>query len=899
MKIPSLFVTALCLLASTIYAQNRKGLIAVIDDSSSITGKTYAVIIGISDYQEEAIPDLKYADRDAEEFAKFLRSPAGGSVGEKELKVLTNKQATAGRVAAALDELIELTGPGDQVYIYFSGHGDVERKTMTQPGFLLCWDAPSKVYMGGGTFSLAFLQEIVNTLSVNNQAKVTVITDACHAGKLSGEQIGGSQLTAMNLAKQYANEIKILSCQPNEYSLEGEQWGDGRGCFSYHLIEGLYGFADRNQDGYVSLGELDRYLEDNVTAEAAPHSQVPVLIGNKTQHLAKVDAVTLANLVYLKKPGNDSLVAFTEPPPVSSDIITAEQTFVEVPQAAPDKQSYIEEPAIKSEDPESDFKPAISETIDLIGMDNTEKESPTEVEIVMGSAAEKTKTKTAVEKATTAEKYLSQLLQTDNLPMPMGELKREYVATFLDDAQQAMNNWLKTDLQQLFESKKTINDKYNFYPKYLEMAARLVGEQHYLYADIMARMHFFRGYLLASSGKSYNPKLAKEALMEFRNALKWQAELPQAYWQMSQVFGYNLLQRDSAIHYAELATKLLPNWILPYTSLAFMLSEFYSEPYKARTYLEKANRIDSNSILAILNWGVYFDSLKKYGESERQYKKIISMDSSQIYAYNNLGLVYLYTNKFDEAERCFQKALGLDPSNALVQCNLGVLNRYIQRYEESEKYLFEALRLDSTNGYIFECFYELYKTTQQYQDAEKMGIKFTRNDPANPRAYIMLAWFYQYTGQLDKAETEFRKAIEIAPEETFPYHNLGDFYLMSRSYEEAKKQFNIAIRKNDKDAYAYGGLAYVYLHTRRFSESNRYFKKTIELNPQSGLVWYDYACGLSIQNLTKEAFESLEKALDLGYYNFNWLQKDESLNNLRMQKERWDKLMKKYFAEHF
>ena len=24
---------------------------------------------------------------------------------------------------------------------------------------------------------------------------------------------------------QYANEVKILSCQPNEFSLEGEQWG--------------------------------------------------------------------------------------------------------------------------------------------------------------------------------------------------------------------------------------------------------------------------------------------------------------------------------------------------------------------------------------------------------------------------------------------------------------------------------------------------------------------------------------------------------------------------------------------------------------------------------------------------------------------------------------------------
>lgn len=37
---------------------------------------TYAVVIGISDYQDDKIPDLRYADKDAEAFANFLRSPA-------------------------------------------------------------------------------------------------------------------------------------------------------------------------------------------------------------------------------------------------------------------------------------------------------------------------------------------------------------------------------------------------------------------------------------------------------------------------------------------------------------------------------------------------------------------------------------------------------------------------------------------------------------------------------------------------------------------------------------------------------------------------------------------------------------------------------------------------------
>ena len=68
---------------------------------------TRAVVVGISDYQDAAIPDLRFADRDAEVFAAWLRSPAGGSVAERNLVLLTNQQATTAQFAKALDGLIE------------------------------------------------------------------------------------------------------------------------------------------------------------------------------------------------------------------------------------------------------------------------------------------------------------------------------------------------------------------------------------------------------------------------------------------------------------------------------------------------------------------------------------------------------------------------------------------------------------------------------------------------------------------------------------------------------------------------------------------------------------------------------------------------------------------------
>ncbi len=110
---------------------------------------TRAVVIGISDYQDKDIPDLRFADRDAEAFANFLRSPAGGSLDGDHLKLLTDSAATTTQFDAALGWLMDESKEGDQAIIYFSGHGDLETKTRSQQGFLLCWDSPPQAYVSG------------------------------------------------------------------------------------------------------------------------------------------------------------------------------------------------------------------------------------------------------------------------------------------------------------------------------------------------------------------------------------------------------------------------------------------------------------------------------------------------------------------------------------------------------------------------------------------------------------------------------------------------------------------------------------------------------------------------------------------------------------------------------
>ena len=141
------------------------GASAKAGNTSSLRPKvtTRAVVIGISDYQDLKISDLQFADKDASAFAAWLQGPAGGTVPADNIKLLTNKAATTGAIAAAMDWLIADSKKGDQAIIYFSGHGDVETLTRFQRGFLLTYDSPPNNYKAGA-FALIFLQDIISTL---------------------------------------------------------------------------------------------------------------------------------------------------------------------------------------------------------------------------------------------------------------------------------------------------------------------------------------------------------------------------------------------------------------------------------------------------------------------------------------------------------------------------------------------------------------------------------------------------------------------------------------------------------------------------------------------------------------------------------------------------------------
>lgn len=242
----------------------------------------WAIIVGISQYKHESL-NLKYADRDAEELYKLLLTPSGGAFEADHIIKLTDKDATLAEITRALRSFLKKPAKEDIVLIYFACHGgpDLERPNIV---YLITHDTDPNDISG----TALPMREIDLSLKENLLAeRVIVLADTCHSAAIGGGI--GRRNTDNNTAvvNRYLQEVSkarggialLTSAEANEVSFEDVKWGGGHGVFTYYLLEGMRGAADKSRNGVVSVGELFEYVRENVQ-KATGNKQHPCIGAN-------------------------------------------------------------------------------------------------------------------------------------------------------------------------------------------------------------------------------------------------------------------------------------------------------------------------------------------------------------------------------------------------------------------------------------------------------------------------------------------------------------------------------------------------------------------------------------------------------------------------------------------
>ncbi len=248
-------------------------------ETSTGMAKSYALVVGISQYRNlPAKAQLKFAHRDAEEFARLLRSESGGGLSSTTMRVLMDGQATLSAIRGALHTwLPQAAGANDVVYIFFAGHGVVAEQG---EAYFVAHDSdPQNLHSTGLSF-----REVNETLSTRLKSSlVIVLADACHAGTIGwtdNSAISGAAQTALeNMGSRDKSFLKLLASRPSEQSFESDRWDGGHGIFTHALLTGLRGEAEQDRDGVVRVSELIEHVSRLVPKETQSQ-QNPRVAGN-------------------------------------------------------------------------------------------------------------------------------------------------------------------------------------------------------------------------------------------------------------------------------------------------------------------------------------------------------------------------------------------------------------------------------------------------------------------------------------------------------------------------------------------------------------------------------------------------------------------------------------------
>lgn len=232
-----------------------------------VTRKLYALVVGVSDYADPEMA-LKYAAKDAGDFAKALQDQKGGYYADVQTRVLTDRAVTRAGLIQGLQWLEQsATNPNDVSVLYLAGHGMTDEQ---QTYWYYTADAnDSNIRINGVS------QDEIRKSLQRLQGKVLWFLDTCHAGTAAKRPpVDMNVLVNTVSASENGGIVVFASSTGRQVSVETADLGNG--AFTKAVVEGIDLGKAALGSGFITTSTLDSYVVERVE-EFTGERQTPVM----------------------------------------------------------------------------------------------------------------------------------------------------------------------------------------------------------------------------------------------------------------------------------------------------------------------------------------------------------------------------------------------------------------------------------------------------------------------------------------------------------------------------------------------------------------------------------------------------------------------------------------------
>jgi hypothetical protein len=234
--------------------------------------RIHVLAIGINDYAD--VPDVPFADRSAEQFAKIVEKLLG--VQKQNTLVLTNADATSGRLRGRLRTLLNRLGPQDQLLLYYAGHGVPGKDGKS--AYLLAQDG------GPGSYEepALRLEQLYADIAKSRVGAAKLFIDACFSGRSGKDSIVFEGIAPILVTPKQSfpdsQRLAVMTAgRGDQFSNQNKD--SGHRLFSYHLMRAMLETSPSLEIGSLHNRLRQRVLDDS--RRIGPEfEQEPELQGN-------------------------------------------------------------------------------------------------------------------------------------------------------------------------------------------------------------------------------------------------------------------------------------------------------------------------------------------------------------------------------------------------------------------------------------------------------------------------------------------------------------------------------------------------------------------------------------------------------------------------------------------
>jgi Caspase domain len=235
-----------------------------------------AIIIGIQNYKRLGKAD--FANKDAQKFYEYAYRALG--IPKDRIKILTDADADQAAFLKSFRNWLPLYVKKNktEVFVFYSGHG------LPSPDGKSLYFLPYGVDQDLLDETAIDQRKIVAAIQATQPKSVTMFIDSCYSGlSKTGEiLLSGSKPVTLKISDMdYPTGFTVMTASaPDQISSSSTELQHG--IFSFYLMKGMEGDADSNNDKNITVGEMQKFLLDNVQLRAMSlnRKQIPQVVGN-------------------------------------------------------------------------------------------------------------------------------------------------------------------------------------------------------------------------------------------------------------------------------------------------------------------------------------------------------------------------------------------------------------------------------------------------------------------------------------------------------------------------------------------------------------------------------------------------------------------------------------------